>query len=219
MEEKLSVAELIELLEKMCLDMEASQEKLRELDAAVGDGDLGVTVNLGFKAIREEISQLKDEDVGTIFTKSGIAFGKAGASTFGALMAAAFMRAGGEVKGLSEIEIENVIAMMKASIEGIKERGKALPGECTMLDALIPVQEALEKYALNGKSLNEAMTIAAEAAEKGAESTTPMKARHGRAGWLAEKSIGVPDAGATAIAMMLRSASNYLKEKDKKIGK
>lgn len=213
--EKLSTAELIELLKKMCLDMEGAQEKLRELDAAVGDGDLGVTVNLGFKAVRGNLSRLINEDIGTILTKSGVAFGKAGASTFGVLMATAFMRAGGEVKDLKEIGIENITAMMKAAIEGIKERGKASAGECTMLDALIPVQEALENSARNGKSLNEAMAIAAEEAEKGAESTTEMKARHGRAGWLAEKSIGVPDAGATAIAMMLKFISKRLKLKDK----
>jgi len=210
MGEKLSAAELIALLEKMCFDMEASQEKLRELDAAVGDGDLGVTVSLGFKAVRENLSQLTNEDIGTILIKSGMVFSKAGASTFGVLLATAFMRAGAKTKGLSEIGIENITAMLKASIEGIIERGKASAGECTMLDALIPAREVLEKYILNGNLLNEAMAIAAKAAEKGAESTVEMKAKHGRAGWLAEKSIGVPDAGATAIAMMLRSVSEYL---------
>jgi len=193
--------------------MEAAQEELRELDAKTGDGDLGVTAKLGFKAIRENLSQLINEDIETILTKSGMAFSKAGASTFGALMATAFMRAGGKAKGLSQIGIEDITTMMKAAIEGIKRRGKASQGECTMLDALIPAQETLEKYALNGKSLNEAMAIAAKAAKKGAELTTGMKARHGRAGWLTEKSIGVPDAGATAVAMMLRFVSEHLNNK------
>jgi len=212
MREEISAVELIELLNRMCLDMETVHEKLQELDAKVGDGDLGVTVRLGFKAVREILPQLADKDIGTILIQSGMAFNKAGASTFGTLVATAFIRAGHEVKDKKKIEVKDVTVMLKRAIEGIKERGKASQGECTMLDALIPAKESLCACSNKNQTLSVCMVAAEEAAEKGAESTTEMKARHGRAGWLGKRSVGVPDAGAVAIALMFRSASRFLNE-------
>lgn len=210
MKNKISYQEFIGLLEKVCLDMESAQEQLRQLDAASGDGDLGVSVKLGFQAVREELSLLKEEDIGSLLVKSGMTFNRAAASTFGTLMATVFMRAGQAVKGLKEIGMLDISAMMKTAIEGVQERGKALPGERTMLDAMIPAQETWQRCVDNGQTLDEAMAVAAEAAQKGAELTSKMEAKHGRAGWLAEKSAGVPDAGATAMALMLKSISEYL---------
>ncbi len=219
MKERISSQGFIELLKKTSLEMEASQEKLGKLDAAAGDGDLGISVKLGFKAVREGLKDLIDEDIGTILIQSGMTFNRAGASTFGALLSTAFIRAGSKVKGLKEIGIEEIAVMVKAAVEGIEERGKASVGERTMLDAIIPAQEAIEKCVSEGVTLKESLTIGAEAAEKGAELTTGMKAKHGRAGWLAERTKNIPDAGATAIAMMLRAVSQYLKENNRKNGK
>ena len=219
MEEKFSYKEFIELLRRVCLEMEASQGKLGKLDAAAGDGDLGVSVKLGFKAVREGLKSLINKDIGTTLTESGITFNRAGASTFGALLATAFICAGSKTKGLKEIGIEDIAVMIKAAAGGINERGKASLGERTMLDAIIPAQEAIEKCVAKDKTLKESLAIVAESAEKGAKLTAKMKAKHGRAGWLAERCRGVADAGAVAIAIMLRAASQYLKEKERKDGK
>lgn len=219
MKERLYSREFVELLKKISLEMEISQQKLGELDATAGDGDLGVSIKLGFEAVRKGLRTLVDKDIGTILTQSGMTFNRAGASTFGALLATAFVRAGSKTKGLKEIGIGDIAMAVKAGVEGIKERGKASPGERTMLDAMIPAQEILEECVAKGLSLSESMTMAAEAAEKGAKMTAKMKAKHGRAGWLAKRSRGIPDAGAVAIAIMLRAASQYLKEKDIKDGK
>ncbi|MDD5483560.1 MAG: dihydroxyacetone kinase subunit DhaL [Kiritimatiellae bacterium] len=209
MKTKLSFPEFILLLDKICIEMEAAGEKLGELDAACGDGDLGMNVMLGFKAVRENLPMQASADIGEVLVKSGLAFGKAGASTFGALLSTAFIRAGGRVKGLKEIDLSAVAGMIKAAVEGVRERGKAQAGERTMLDAMIPVQAAVEKSLLENKSLKEFLETAAVAAEQGAAATADMKAKHGRAGWLSERSKNIPDAGATAMAVLFRAAAKH----------
>ncbi len=209
MKECLCVSNLVSLLESTCLDMEAACDELTEIDAKSGDGDLGVSVKLGFEAVRRGLPELAGLDVGTLLMKSGMAFNAAGASTFGTLMATAFMRAGKVAKDKSEIDLADLAEMMKSAVDGIMERGKAVCGERTMLDALVPAQEALTACSDDSKSLGEALAAAAEAASKGAESTAQMKAKHGRAGWIGKRSEGLPDAGATAIAMLLASLSKH----------
>lgn len=213
MVEELFTADVLYLLSKMCLDMEATQEELQELDAKAGDGDLGVTVKLGFAAVRENLSICVDKDIGTILIQSGMVFNKAAASTFGTLMATAFMKAGHVVKGQTRINLENLVAMLASAVNGIMSMGGALPGDRTMLDALIPARDAVEWCAAKSLSIKDAMAEAAKAAKKGAESTVGMIAKHGRAGWLSQKALGVPDAGATAIALMLGFISQHLDRK------
>lgn len=211
MKEELTAREVVELLEKTCLEMESAQEELQELDGRAGDGDLGVTVKLGFSAVRENLPRLvtSDSDIGSILTQSGSTFNRAAASTFGTLMATAFMRAGRAAKGRDRINLGDWAEMIRAATDGVMERGKAAPGECTMLDALVPAREAIEKCAAEGCSLDEALARAAQAAESGARATAEMVAKHGRAGWLGQRSLGVPDAGASAIAIMLRAVARH----------
>lgn len=212
MAEQLSKDQFLNLLEKTCLDMEAAQDKLQQLDAQAGDGDLGVTVKLGFQAVREKLPQMAGEDIGGILTKSGMAFNAAGASTFGTLMATFFLRAGRVTKGKINIGLKDFISMMTSAVEGIKERGKASPGERTMLDALIPALDQLSLYGNQDQTFKKALESAAQAAEAGAKSTAQMQARHGRAGWLGERSKGVPDAGAVAVTLMFRAFANHVAE-------
>lgn len=196
---------LLQLLENTCLDMETTQEELRELDAKVGDGDLGVTVKLGFSAVRENLPQLADKDIGAILMQSGRVFNNAAASTFGTLMSTFLMRAGRVVKGKETISLEDASAMMKAGGDGIMELGGAVLGECTLLDSLIPAQQTIEQGVRDNLPLGEILSTTVDAAEKGVESTIDMIAKHGRAGWFKEKSKGIPDAGAVAITYLLKS--------------
>jgi len=212
MSQELSVSDLISLLEGISLDMEASQAELTDIDARTGDGDLGISVRLGFEAVRKKLPELAEQDVGTILAKSGMVFNSAGASTFGTLMATAFISAGRVMKGRTHISLEDLAAIMTAAVDGIMRRGKAAQGERTMLDALIPARDALIASRDKSLLLCEALSAAADAAERGAESTAWMTAKHGRAGWLQEQSKGLPDAGAVAVARMLTSFSRQLSQ-------
>ena len=212
MPEALSKDQFRNLLQMSCVDMEAAQDELQRLDAQAGDGDLGVTVKLGFQAVRDKLPQVAGEDVGSILLKSGQAFNAAGVSPFGTLMATFFLRSAGPAKGKDRIELNDFIAMMASAVEGIKERGKASAGERTMLDALIPALDQLILCGQQGRTLREAMDLAAHAAQAGATAATQMQARHGRAGWLGERSKGIPDAGAVAVALIFRAFANHLPE-------
>ena len=207
--ERIAGAQFIRLLERTCEDMEASQEELRELDARAGDGDLGVTVTLGCRAVRELLHCLSGEDIGDVLQKSGAAFNAAGASTFGTLMATVLMRAGRAAKGMTSVGVKDLAAMAASAVDGVRERGKASAGERTMLDAMIPASDRLSRSGEAGETLAGALEAAARAAEEGAQSTAQMTARHGRAGWLGDRARGVPDAGAVAVAMMLRAFAGH----------
>jgi dihydroxyacetone kinase-like protein len=203
-------ADLIAILEKMATDMEAQKDYLCELDGAMGDGDQGVTMAIGFGAIRKALDSLKDQDIGTILTKSGLTFNGTAASTIGALLATACMRAGREAKEKREIGLADVATMLEAAQIGIQERGKAQVGDKTVLDALAPTVAALQAAVAAGVPFGEALRRSLAAAETGLKATIPLKAKMGRAAWIAERSVGHQDPGATSFYMMWKSAVEYL---------
>lgn len=202
--------EFIVALEQVANDLQAAQELLRDLDAAMGDGDLGITMKLGFDGVRRVLPDLKQQDVGTIVTKAGLTFNSSAASTMGALLASACMRAGREVKGKMEIDLSDLARMAEAGVTGIRDRGKADVGDKTMLDTLVPWAEALREAALQGKALPEALALALPAAERGMLSTRGMLPKAGRGAWLGERTRDVQDPGATASYLMIKSFSEYL---------
>jgi dihydroxyacetone kinase phosphoprotein-dependent L subunit len=203
-------AELLALLQQMATDLIAQKDYLCQLDGAMGDGDQGVTMAIGFGAIQTGLAALKDQDIGTILTKSGLAFNGTAASTIGALLATACLRAGKEVKGKTEIGLADLAAMAAAASAGIQERGKAQLGDKTVLDALAPTVAALQTAAAQGTPLPTALAQALAAAEAGLAATIPLKAKVGRAAWIAERSVGHQDPGATSFYLMLKSAVEYL---------
>ncbi|MBC7236584.1 MAG: dihydroxyacetone kinase subunit L [Chloroflexi bacterium] len=201
--------DIIAALKKVADDTVAQAERLRELDAAIGDGDLGITVTLGFEALKEALAELANADVGTILMRSGMAFNRKAASTFGALFATMMMRAARVGKGKEKVGLAEVREMFAVAVEGVKERGKADVGDKTLLDALMPAAEAVAAAAEEGAALPEALARAADAAEAGAKATVEMKSRAGRSSWFADRTAGIQDPGATAVAIMLRSVAEY----------
>ena len=89
----------------------------------------------------------------------------------------------------------------------MRARGKAEPGDKTMVDALIPATEALRGALDGGASFADALAQAADAAEEGARATIPLVARKGRASYLGERSAGHQDPGATSSALLVRCAA------------
>ena len=205
-------ADLLALLAQMATDLAAQKDYLCALDGAMGDGDQGVTMAIGFGAIRQGLAALQDQDIGTILTKSGLAFNGTAASTIGALLATACLRAGREAKGKHEIGLAEIATMLAAAQSGIQERGKAQVGDKTVLDALAPTVAALQAAAAQDTPLSEALRQSLAAAEAGLQATIPLKAKMGRAAWIAERSVGHQDPGATSFYLMWKSAVEYLTE-------
>ena len=183
-------AKLIKLLQQVAEDMIAAEGEFQALDAALGDGDLGVTVRMGFQAIRDvcqKSGETQTPDIGKLLSGAGIAFMNANASTMGTLMGTAWMRAGKVAAGKTSLTLGDAVAMFRAAAEGIQQRGKAQLGDKTMLDAIIPACDALAVAAQDGKGCVEAFGLAAEAAERGVKETTPLQSQVSRASWLQER--------------------------------
>ncbi|NPV06472.1 MAG: DAK2 domain-containing protein [Anaerolineae bacterium] len=210
MKDSVTVEEMRAALDKVGAEAAASAERLRQLDAAAGDGDLGVTMTVGWGAVREALPGLGQGDLGSLLAQAGMTFNRAAASTFGVLLATALMRAGRELRGMTEARLPDVIKAAEAAFAGVKERGKADVGDKTMLDALDPAIAALKETQAAGKPLSEALDAAAQAAMRGAEATAGKTPKFGRASWLGPRAAEVQDPGATAVAIMLQSLAEAL---------
>ena len=142
--------------------------------------------------------------------RSGMAFNRAAASTFGVLFATAMMRGGAVVKDREDVGAADIAAIGRAALQGLMDRGKAKIGDKTLLDALSPAIEAFDEAHTSGKSLKEATDAAVDACQAGTTATIEMQSRVSRAGWLGERSIGVQDPGATAVLFMLQAAQSWV---------
>ena len=214
MKQALTGEDALPLAGKVAADLEAAYEDITALDASIGDGDLGVTCRLGMRAAVEALDGLSEAPLDQMLLKAGMAFNSAGASTYGALVATAAMRAAKYAKdnGVEAWDLPALVGAGKAAAEGIQQRGKAARGEKTMLDALWPAIEALEAAHADGKGLPEALADAAQAAREGVEATRPLRSKYGRAAWLQDKTIGVPDPGAAVVAVVAAALAAYAKK-------
>jgi len=210
---EISQAKLADVLIHVAEDMIVAEGQFQALDAALGDGDLGVTVKMGFQAIREvcrKSDPTQPSDIGSLLSAAGKAFRDANASTMGALVGTAFLRAGKIAALKTTVTLGDAVTMFRAAAEGIQQRGKAQLGDKTILDAIFPACDGLAKAAQDGKSCAEAFALAAEEAERGVAETAPFQSRVSRASWLQERSKGLPDPGASLCAQFFRSMAHRL---------
>ena len=183
--------------------IEEEKDTLTELDNAIGDGDHGINMARGAKAVMEKIPLLITKDSGAIFKGIGMAIISSVGGASGALYGTAFMKAGDVLKGKMELSPEDFLVAFSASVTGIKMRGKSTIGEKTMLDALCPAERAMREAIQAKKSLKDALLAAADEAEKGAERTKDLIATKGRASYLGERSLGHRVPGAVSSYFML----------------
>jgi dihydroxyacetone kinase-like protein len=202
---KLNKDDVIIVLKEAAVKMQENHVKqVRDLDAEIGDGDLGITVQKGFRAMEEYLTDASDETVSDLLIKSGVEFSEANPSTFSAFLAAGFRKAAVAVKENKEIDAKNLSAMLEAAVQGIMKLGKAQAGDKTMLDALIPASVAAKAASDRGGTVADGLRDAADAAEEGMKHTIDMISKQGRARSFGERTRGVQDPGATVVAMYLR---------------
>lgn len=209
---QLNRADLVSVLVQVAGDMKGHVDHLRDLDAVMGDGDLGVTVAMGSDALIAYLAAPDETDLGKMLIKCGMNVNKVNPSTFGTLQASALMGAGKAVLNKTEISVEDLIAMGKGAIDGIQKRGKAEVGDKTMLDSLVPAVEAFQRSFAEKGDLAAALKAAASAAEAGMLATDQMKAKFGRGSWRPDGTVGKRDGGATAFYYMIDSFAKHLEE-------
>lgn len=200
----LSIADLKGIFAELAQTMTENFDRLTELDAAAGDGDLGITMTKGFAAAAKAADAYAETDAGRLVMLAGMAMAKEAPSTLGTLIASGLMKAGKEVAGKEELTVGDSAQMLSGFVRGIMDRGKCKPGEKTIVDALLPAVEAMQGVG-PGATLGDAWQAALTAAEAGLETTKQMKAVHGRAAYHGEKSAGEVDPGATVGVLMLRT--------------
>jgi phosphoenolpyruvate---glycerone phosphotransferase subunit DhaL len=178
-----------------------------DLDAVVGDGDFGYSMARGFEQVLAGFDDFDRSDIGTFLKKVAVTITGRIGGTSGPIWGTAFLRAGAVAAGKMALEPADVVAMLRAAVEGIKQRGQAELGDKTLLDALVPATDALERELDAGNGSTAAIQAASVAARTAAEATKDMVARRGRAAYTGERSRGSVDAGATAVAVMLERIS------------
>ena len=181
-----------------------------ELDAVVGDGDFGYSLARGFEVVLGDWDAMEYSDVGGLLKKTAIVLSKRIGGTSGPIWGTAFLRAGGALNDVPEPSGEQVIAAMRAAIEGIKQRGNTDLGDKTLIDALVPAVDELEAALPDGAGA--AIARAAATAREKAEATKGMVAMRGRASYTGERSRDSVDAGAIGIAVMFEAVSKAWQE-------
>lgn len=184
-----------------------NEKYFSDLDAVVGDGDFGYSLARGFGKLIEDWDTLEYEDVSGLFKKTAIVLSSRIGGTSGPIWGTAFLRAGTALKDAPAPGSDDVIAAMRAAIEGIKQRGDSDLGDKTLLDSLIPATDRLEQELQGGASASEALTAAAATARDSAEATKTMLAKRGRAAYAGDRSRDSVDAGAMGVAVLFESVS------------
>ena len=183
----------------------ADKEKLNELDAAIGDAEHGVSMDRGFTKVVERLSTCTDSDISGLLKTAGMALVSSVGGAGGALFGTFFLRASAVSSGKPSLNSDDLILLLDAGMKGIMDRGKAQPGDKTMIDVLDPAVNAYRKANQDGNDMKASMKFALDAAENGLLNTIPMTAKKGRASYLGERSAGHQDPGATSMLIILKA--------------
>ncbi|MDI9547345.1 MAG: DAK2 domain-containing protein, partial [Chloroflexota bacterium] len=177
-------ADVAEALRRAGQVLADQSEYLTQLDQAIGDGDMGITMGRIGMALLGYVEQTEVDDIGKYLAQAGMTANRAGPSTMGTLFSTALMRAGKAVRGKTELSADDLAQMFQAADEGVAERGKANLGDKTVRDALSPAAEAFAAAIADGRTTAEAASAALVAAEAGRDRVTPQRSKVGRAGWV-----------------------------------
>jgi phosphoenolpyruvate---glycerone phosphotransferase subunit DhaL len=185
-----------------------NEEYFGQLDAVVGDGDFGYSLARGFEIVLADFDNFDRSSIAAFLRKIGMVIASRVGGTSGPLWGTAFMRAAGAAGDKATLEPTDVVAMLRAAVAGIQQRGGASLGEKTLLDALVPAIDRLESELGRGATAAQLLRKMAETARRSAEETSNLMARRGRASYTGERSIGSPDAGAVAIGVLAQSVAD-----------
>src|SRR5690348_3965542 len=202
-----SYDDVVRWIRAFAAEVGTNKEQLTELDAAIGDGDHGINMDRGMSAVLGKVDAGPQEDVGALLKTVGMTLVSTVGGAAGPLYGTLFMQMGTGVSGKSELSPDDWAAALDAGVTGVEARGKAEPGDKTMIDALVPARDAFKAALGGGATFADALRQSAAAAERGVQDTVPLVARKGRASYLGERSAGHQDPGATSSHLLLEAAA------------
>ncbi|MPV38792.1 dihydroxyacetone kinase subunit DhaL [Georgenia subflava] len=190
---------VVRLIAQTCVD---NEKYFSDLDAVAGDGDFGYSLARGFENVLSEWDAYDRSDLGTFLQKVATSMSGRIGGTSGPIWGTAFLRAALVLKGKQTLASTDAVEMLRAAIAGIKKRGGADVGDKTLLDALVPLCESVAVDVERDLDAKVIVANAARVARDAAEDTARLEARRGRASYTGERSIGSPDPGAIAVAVL-----------------
>ncbi|MGP0051154.1 MAG: dihydroxyacetone kinase subunit DhaL [Solirubrobacteraceae bacterium] len=197
---------VLDWMNRFAAEMSEHRQELVRLDTAIGDGDHGTNMDRGMKKVLEKLAQSPPADPGTALKTVAMALISSVGGAAGPLYGTLFLQMGTAFGSQAEVDLPTYAEAWRKALQGVQARGKAEPGDKTMVDALIPAIEALGQ----ASDLDGGLRAAAQAAEEGMKATIPLIARKGRASYLGERSKDHQDPGATSTYYLFRSAAEAL---------
>ncbi len=188
--------------------MHENRDYLIGLDQQNGDGDLGVSMDEGYRAVAKFLETSEETDLGKLFMQCASVFNESAPSSLGTITSFGLMGMAKSLKGKSEASLEDIASAMSAGIEKIMAKAGSKPGEKTILDSLYPAIQVLN--AEKDSDSKQAFAVALDAAREGAESTKMMRSVHGRAAYYGDKSIGLLDGGSEVGRLIFEAIARYL---------
>jgi dihydroxyacetone kinase-like protein len=209
--------QFIAMFQRLALVLDGEKDHLSKLDGAIGDGDHGITMALGFRAINAGIAKLggRTSTPSEVLDVAASAFLDAVGASTGPLYATAFQRASRALAGKASVDLADIAQMLVAIAEGIAARGKGQRGDKTMLDVWLPAAEAASLAARNATTPSAFWDEVVAAGTAGAAATRSMIATRGRAARVGQRSLGHMDPGAASAVMILQGMAAELGKEDR----
>jgi dihydroxyacetone kinase-like protein len=192
-------------IERVSRTLRRHRAFLDRLDAALGDGDHGENMTLGFHAVLRSIDYAGTADLGGLLRSIGHVLVESVGGASGPLYGTAFIEAGFALRDVDRLDGARIADAFDAGARGLSRRGRCAQGDKTILDALLPAAHAFREGIGADRPLGEAVRAATWAAHAGMRATIPMVARRGLALRLGERSRGHQDPGATSCFLLVRA--------------
>ena len=186
------------------------EAELTELDSAIGDADHGINMVRGMSAVMQKLDGMRPADIDELLKTVAMTLLASVGGASGPLYGTFFLRFGRAAGSASDLDLAALAAGLRAGLAGVVERGKADPGDKTMVDALTPAVDAVDAVIENGGDLVSAVAAARAAAAAGRDATVPLVARKGRASYLGERSAGHMDPGAASMSLLFAALAAEL---------
>ena len=205
MEQKLRCVDLRRFLSDLSSRILQAKNELNSMDAECGDGDFGSIMFIAFTNVQKTLQETESNDVGVVLVQVGNSILSSAGGASGPMFGTLFIEAGKAAKGKSEVDLSELTIMLDKSMERIRARGGARVGDKTLIDALEPAINSLRESVTASSPLSLAARKAAEAAKAGCQSTKYLTAKHGKARYLGQQTVGFIDPGAYAISLTFDS--------------
>lgn len=189
--------------------IQKAKQELSDIDGLIGDGDHGINMNKGFTLCAEQLEREPGDLTHALTVLSKILVMKIGGS-MGPLYGFFFKAMADSSEGAAEIDAARFGRMLRAARDAIQKISPAQPGDKTLIDVLVPADEAFHAAVSAGLSFSAGLEAMTQAAVRGRDATKDMLAKLGRSSRLGERSRGVLDAGAASCCLILETMAGTI---------